>query len=168
MIKYGIYKDVCGNDYKRLIDYLFNRSDAFMLVYFKYTQNEKLKPLTRRIKTGLAPYKIKIRHNTVWPTTISSDKHYHDIVVYKTSLEARQYLDLIDHIFGWEYYNPIDLCFFKDGYCMFAVTAHEEFATIYFEDDEDTSKISDLIEKYAEKEKFEKKWLFYEDYKIKD
>lgn len=166
MIKYGIYEDIGGEDYKRLIDYLFKRSDAFMLVYFRYTRNESIKALTKKIKTALAPFRIKIRHNPVWPTTISSDKHYHDIIVYRSAPETRQYLDLVDHIFGWEYYNPIDLCFFKDGYCMFSVTAHEEFATIYFKDDEDISEIFDLIEKYAKKEKFKEEWFFYEDYQI--
>jgi hypothetical protein len=42
----------------------------------------------------------------------------------------------VDCLFDWDYpIAPMDICFYKDGYCFFSVTAHEHDACLYTDDE---------------------------------
>ncbi len=39
---------------------------------------------------------------------------------------------------------PMDLCFYRDGYCLFAATAHEEMYYLYTDDKETVNELTQL------------------------
>lgn len=52
---------------------------------------------------------------------------------------------MVDDIFDWYYPNaPMDLCFYRDGYCWYESTGHEGDASIYTEDQEEIDDIKEM------------------------
>ena len=118
--------------YRKVIEYAFSRASHFMLVYF-YETNKGTTPQMKEMKSQLAPYKVKTRHNSEWPGTKCSfaKNYYHcDVVFYKTVPETKEILLAKETFGGWDYrIHPQDLAFFKGGTCWFYTTMHEKMAT---------------------------------------
>ena len=50
-------------------------------------------------------------------------------------MEVLDILCQVNRLMDWDYpIAPMDLCFYKDGYCWFSVTAHEEDFSLYTDD----------------------------------
>ena len=71
-----------------------------------------------------------------WPNTQTFDtRHIYNIVFYYAKTECLDILCQVKCLYDWDYPDaPMDLCFYKDGYCWFAVTAHEGFSYLYTDD----------------------------------
>ena len=131
--------------YEQFIEYMLLHSEYFSLIYFRYSANEKMKKRTRTIHDALKKYKIKSQFSNEWPGTISFDNnHYYKFVLYRSVIDAKTVLCQIDNLFEWDYPSaPMDLCFYKDGFCWFSITAHEHDACLY---SDDKNTIEDLTE----------------------
>lgn len=79
-----------------------------------------------------------------WPNTQTFDtRHIYNMAFYYAKMECLDILCQVDRLYEWDYPEaPMDLCFYRDGYCWFAVTAHEGFSYLYTEDLE---VVNDLI-----------------------
>ncbi|MCB8818852.1 hypothetical protein [Desulfosporosinus shakirovi] len=115
----------------------------------------------------LQPYLIKVRNKPEeWPSTMCGDdsKEIHvDINTYKVCREVRSYLLEPAGLFHWlRPFFPEDLCFFKDGYCWLSSSAHESFAEIYIDNEDEVESLKTLGLKFkCEKKEIQ---MFYEDY----
>lgn len=131
---------VCsGAAYHAFLDYAFEKTDYFMLVYINYfgkgyTKKQKL------FKTLLDKYKVKSRTNPSWPGTPWTDrgeKTTYKIVFYRTDEEAKTILKKADALSDWGPGAPEDLAFFKGDRCWFFSTGHEGLATVVHADASD-------------------------------
>lgn len=122
--------------YEKFIEYMLLNSEYFSFIYFRYRENEKMKKRTRVIHDSLKNYKVKSKFTYEWPGTVSFDEnHFYKFVLYKSSLEVKDILCQVNRLMDWDYpIAPMDLCFYKDGYCWFSVTAHEEDFSLYTDD----------------------------------
>jgi len=122
--------------YEQFIEYMLLKSDYFSFVYFRYKENEKMKKRTREIHNSLKSLKIKSKFTNKWPGTVSFDEeHFYKFILYRSTMEAKNILCKVENLFDWDYpMAPMDLCFYKDGYCWFSVTAHEADASFYTDD----------------------------------
>ena len=120
------------NTYQELIEYAFPRATHFMLVYFYETQ-KGIPSEMKEMKSKLAPFAVKTRHNSRWPGTNRTCNNHdwrHDIVLYKTVPEAKEILLQVSDLSSWRFpNNPEDLAFFKEGKCWLYSTVHEKMAT---------------------------------------
>ncbi len=92
--------------------------------------------MVRVIDNSLKKFKIYSKRTQQWPNTETFDQiHINKFVLYHSDVKCLDSLMLLDDIFDWDYpYAPMDLCFYKEGYCWFAVTAHEYMAYLYTDD----------------------------------
>ena len=130
--------------YRKLIEFACEKSDAFMCVTIKRNYDKEYKekfmsniePFLQKIE----PFKIKSRNDyPYWPYTIQPELEGKEVYVclYRICNEAKELLMEPKSLFNWRYpYYPEDLGFFKDNYCWFYTTAHEEVAIIYVNEDE--------------------------------
>ena len=169
MIGCCITKNIKDVAYENLLKYSLEKSDAFMLVYFSYKPDERMKKIARKIHDGLRTYKIKKRYNPIWPNTRSLNQfeHQYKIVFYRAEPASLDYLLLCSGLLDWEYPSyPMDLCFFKDGYCWFYTTPHEEYGYIYLEDENEMKILENLGVEFEYYDKLDNPDLFYEDYTV--
>lgn len=119
--------------YKDFIKYMLVHSDSFSLIYFKNKENEKLKKNTKILYDKLKKFRQYTKRTQIWPNTKTYDiSHFYKIVYYRSELECMDLLTLTNDIFDWDYPEaPMDLCFYRDGYCCLAITAHEHMAFLY-------------------------------------
>ncbi|MBP3554378.1 MAG: hypothetical protein J6K63_01940 [Clostridia bacterium] len=122
--------------YEKFIDHMLSYSDYFSFIYFRYRENERMKKTTREIHDALAKFKVKSKFTHEWPGTISfDDQHFYKIVLYRSDPAAKEILCRFTHLFDWDYpMAPMDMAFYKDGMCVFSVTAHERDASLYTDD----------------------------------
>lgn len=68
-------KDNCfsGQAYKNFLDFAFERTDYFMLVYVNYN-NKGFTSEMKYFQKKLLPYKVKNRTNPSWPGTLRRSK----------------------------------------------------------------------------------------------
>ena len=150
--------------YNDFLRYMLDNSDEFSLVYFKYKESEPTKKSTYEIKKRLSPYKISAKNVNVMPSmiTLNENGHIYRLTRYESSSEVEEILSSVDMLYDWDYPKyPMDLCFYKNGYCWFAVSSHEYWNAIYTNDNEiinDLEKIGLEIEYYGETKENE---LFY-------
>lgn len=132
--------------YIEFIKYMLSHSDAFSLVYFKYRENDRMKKKTKTIYENLKRFKICSKKTQEWPNTVTFDEeHIYTIIFYHADVECLDTLTMVDDIYDWYYAKaPIDLCFYKDGYCWLAVTAHEHMASLYTDNKEEVEELRDL------------------------
>lgn len=142
MFHYTLYKDISGDSYIKLIEHSLRKSDCFMLVYFGYGQAAKMKRRAREIHDRLKTLKIKTRYDPMWPHMESLDnRNTYKVVFYRAETGAESVLCSVDSLFSWNYPMPMDLCFFSDGLCWMATTAHEEMVNFYFKTREEADEI---------------------------
>ena len=123
----------CMEDYGKFIQYMLLKSDSFSLVYFRYNENEKMKKNVKKISDGLKPYKIYSKRTNVWPNTETrDDTHIYNYIMYLADARCVDILIQVPGIYEWDYPDaPMDLCFYKDGYCWLSITAHGHSAYLY-------------------------------------
>lgn len=124
--------------YTKFIEYMLSYSEYFSFIYFRYSENEKMKKSAREIHDALKKFKVKSCFTNEWPGTISFDTtNFYKFVVYRSDVSVKEILCRYHRLFDWDYPQaPMDLCFYKNGYCCFSVTAHECDATLYTDDNQ--------------------------------
>lgn len=122
--------------YGKFIEYMLLNSEYFSFIYFRYKENEKMKKRTREIHDSLKNYKVKSKFTQEWAGTVSFDEnHFYKLVLYQSKLEVKDVLCKVERLFDWDYpIAPMDISFYKNGYCWFSVTAHEQDADLYTDD----------------------------------
>ena len=142
--------------YKNFIEYMLLHSDTFSVIYFRYRENEPLKRRTKLIRDQLKPYMLFNKNVMEWPGTITWNENHHiyRFVLYRAELECLDTLLLVENLYEWDYpYAPMDLCFYRDGYCWMSVTAHEGYADLYTNDEQEVETLESLgayLELYRE------------------
>lgn len=135
-------KDYClGETYYDFLDYAFDNSDYFMLVYTNYygkgySKNQKY------FKSALKPFIKKSRSNPSWPGTLKTFCPHttYKIVFYKTAIEAKEILKKTYCLSDWSRpENPEDLAFFKGNQCWFYSVGHEKIAAIIHANENDVN-----------------------------
>ncbi len=132
--------------YCSFIDIMLKYSDAFTLVYFRYREDEKLKKSVREVKKKLAPYKIYSKNVNEWASmvTLNENDHIYRLTMYKSEEDTEEALYKANNISDWDYPKlPMDLCFFKDGYTIFASSAHEYENFLYTDNEELIKELSE-------------------------
>ncbi|MFQ6818169.1 MAG: hypothetical protein ACLRTI_03865 [Blautia sp.] len=123
-------------EYKKFIEYMLENSDFFSFIYFKEKENAPVKKSIRFFRSQLQKYKIYSKNTMEWPNTQTFDtRHIYNMAFYYAKTECLDILCQVKCLYDWDYPDaPMDLCFYKDGYCWFAVTAHEGFSYLYTDD----------------------------------
>ncbi len=131
--------------YRKFMEYMLEKSDFFSLIYFKEKENTPVKKSIRLLRDQLHKYKIYSMNTMEWPNTQTFDtRHIYNMAFYYAKKECINILCQVDHFYDWDYPEaPMDLCFYKDGYCWFAVTAHEGLSYVYTDD---VDIVNDLIQ----------------------
>lgn len=132
--------------YNQFMQYMLLKSDTFSLVYFKYRENEKMKKTTKKIYDSLKKYRLFSKKTNNWPNTENLDTdHIYNFVMYSSEERCLETLLQVQGIYGWDYPDaPMDLCFYRNGYCWLAVTAHERMAYLYTDNLEEVEKLQSL------------------------
>jgi hypothetical protein len=137
---YDLNEEPKGEQYRALINYLCDHSDAAMLVsHTEWCETKSDKQQIKKNRKTLAPYRVGTRSNPKWTVTTKfytqpTDIQYY-IDFYKICEPVRQYiLTTVDRLYEWELpKTPEDISFFLKGTCIFASCTHEEFAWIVCE-----------------------------------
>ncbi len=144
--------DRTGEVYRAFIDYAFEKTDYFMLVYINhfghgYTKDQKY------FKKALWPYRVCSRANPVWPGSpgVESPNTTYKIMFYRNDPRAKEILKEKSAVSEWTWGSPEDLAFFKGSTCWFCSTGHEDLATVIHADEEDIAFLDqyDLIYEYG-------------------
>lgn len=137
--------DCCtGKLYHDFLDYAFDRTDFFMLVYVNYYG----KGYTRIMKSfmqDLKPFQVKARSNPSWPgTTTFCPNTSYKVVFYRNCDQAKEILKKVDCVSGWTRPSyPQDLAFFKGNQCWFYSVGHEKIAAVIHAKNEDISFLTE-------------------------
>ena len=184
MIEYGIYNNVAGQPYDDFIEYAISKSDAILLVDFRYNgkanRQYPLKSSAKKMLASLRPYCIKRRGDKdgkwEWPNNTSLIDKYSQkpasynmtIKVYRLSEELYEILREPGSFFAWKYPKyPADLSFFKDNKCWFAITGHEKFACFYTESKEEVEFLKSMGIPFEKSGEVADDYIFVEDYELK-
>ena len=132
--------------YEKFIEIMLDYSDYFSLIYFQYKPGEKMKKSSRLIKDSLLKYKYISKNVKEWPGTISLDReHIYGFTLYHSNDSVNQILRSVKSVYNWDYPKyPMDLCFYKDGCCIFDSVAHEEIARLYSNDNNLIELLSEI------------------------
>lgn len=132
--------------YTEFIKFMLSHSDFFSLIYFKYRENERMKHKTKNIYNNLKKFKKYSQNTQKWPNTETNDKdHFYKIIFYRSDIKCLDSLLQVDDIYDWDYPDaPMDLCFYKDGYCWLAITSHEHMAFLYNDNKAEVETLKDL------------------------
>lgn len=132
--------------YKRFIEYMLLHSDSFSLIHFKYRENESTKRSIKQILDSLKKYKISSKNTQKWPNTETQDtKHFYKLILYHSDIQCLDTLAQVKDIYNWDYPNaPMDLCFYRGGYCWMAVTGHEQMAYLYTDNKNEVEELQNL------------------------
>lgn len=185
MIMCEITEEPTGKVYTSLIEYAIDTSDVFMCVACDYYAEESYAKNVLPFLDELQPYKIKTRNNAYWseleptydwskglpqiepfswPGTETYDRHKHDIYFYKSCPELKQIICKPGGLYKWVYsLYPEDPCFFRNGYCWFATTAHEEISYIYPRDEKEASILKSMGIKFDKVDSVDGK-LYFEEF----
>ena len=124
--------DKCeGNRYSCFLDYAFENTDYFMLVYVNY-YGKGYSQRAKDIKKSLEKYKVKTRTNPQWPGTPGTyaKNTTYKIIFYKTDMAAKKVLKQVSCMSDWSAPFPQDLAFFKGNLCWFYSVGHEKIGVI--------------------------------------
>lgn len=158
--------DSCsGQAYYNFLDYAFEQTDYFMLVYVNY-YGKGYSKIMKHYRNLLKPYQIKSRNNPCWPgvlNTFCPDTTY-EVVFYKNTLEAKRILKNVEKLSDWSSPSyPQDLAFFKGNRCWFYSVGHEKIGAIIHATDQDLDFV--VSNNLAKSEKvFEPQTDFYDLY----
>ena len=134
-------------NYKKLIDFAYSKSDAFMCMVHtnkydegsdRYCDQKKFDNNTIPFLKRLNPFLIKIRREAAyWPATIKGEGAPNDVYVYKLVPEIKELLYKPKGFLEWSYpIYPEDPSFFKEGYCWFFTCSHEGYYIMYVNKEE--------------------------------
>lgn len=158
--------DSCsGQVYFDFLDYAFEESNYFMLVYVNY-YGKGYSETMKFFKNALKPYQKKSRSNPSWPGVSNTfcPKTTYKIVFYDNKSEAKEILKRVTKLSDWTApSNPQDLAFFKGNKCWFYSVGHEKIGAIIHA----TKKDIDFVEskKLAVREAaFEPQNNFFDSY----
>ena len=166
MKEYYIDEFESFESYKAFIRYMIAHSDTFSLVYFKYVENERVKSSVKEVKKLLAPYKIFSFKGNQWPSmvTLNENNHIYDITLYRADIGVETALVKEGKLFDWDYPRlPMDLCFYKNSYAWFVSCAHEKYACIYIDDNEELSELNLICSNLTYNRDVAPSWLFREE-----
>ena len=147
MNKYFLDEFKRFKNYQNFIEYMLSHSDAFSGVYFRYRENEPLKRRTKLIYDQLKPYMLYNKNVMEWPGTITQNAYHHiyRFVLYRADMKCLDTLLLVKKLYEWDYpLAPMDLCFYRNGYCWLETTAHEGYAWLYTDDEEEVKTLESL------------------------
>lgn len=128
-----------GQTYFDFLDYAFEESDYFMLVYVNYYGKGYSKKMNY-FKKALKPYQIKARTNPCWPGVLGTDcdQTTYKIIFYSNKPEAKNILKQVAKLSDWSSPSyPQDLAFFKGNQCWFYSVGHEKIGAIIHATDKD-------------------------------
>ncbi len=129
----------CGERYYHFLDYAFEKTDYFMLVYVNYFGKGYTK-IMKTYRNMLKPFEVKSRTNPSWPGTLGQvcPNTTYKIVFYRTSKQAKEILENVEKMSDWSCPTyPQDLAFFKGNQCWFYSVGHEKIAAIIHATEED-------------------------------
>ena len=134
-----------GDAYRAFVDYAFEKTDYFMLVYINYYGHGYTKE-QKYFKKALWPYRVCSRTNPVWPGSpgVDSPNTTYKIMFYRNDPKAKEILKEKNSISEWGWGSPEDLAFFKGSTCWFCSTGHEGLATVIHSDEEDVTFLEKL------------------------
>lgn len=147
MYEYYIDKFKSRKAYHQFLEYAIAKSEYFSLVFFQHVPTEEFSPTAQMIYDRLMPYQVHQTITDQWPGTITfnSNHHIYQMSIYKCKPEVINILKEPDSLFDWDYpMYPMDLAFFRNGYCWISSTAHEEFAAIYLNSKTEASELTQL------------------------
>ena len=126
-------------------------SDAFSLIFFRYSTDEAWSQSVSGIYRDLCQYKINEQKVTEWPgTRVLGDRHIYDMVMYRIegiSFEIMDVLERVDTLWKWDYPDyPMDICFYRNGTAWFASSAHEKWNAFYLQSGDDNLPLVSDIE----------------------
>lgn len=180
-----------NEQYKRLIKYAFQKSDAIMFVFrkdgFNDQQISKLEKTSNDLKTEFKDYILKIRNGAYWVFTKvgysklgiynskfkdqpNFDKLF-EVLFYKTNKELEEYVLSNSNLYSWlNPYYPEDISFFKNGYCWLYSIAHEELCDIYCENEEEYNYLKSIGIEFIDNKFIEtsNNNLYFENYNIEN
>lgn len=132
--------------YRQFIKYMLLHSDFYSMIYFKHRENEPLKRNAKKLRDSLKKYEIYSENTKEWANTTTIDeRNIYNIVFYYSKIECLNILAQIGEIYAWDYPNaPMDLCFYKNGYCWLSITAHEEMAYLYTDDEKEIKELESI------------------------
>lgn len=120
--------DRCSGDvYSRFIDYAFEESDFFMLVYVNYYGKGYTKVM-KKFRDELQPFVVKSRSNPSWPGTLETycPNTTYKVIFYRKDEKAKEILKTVDRLSTWSCPSyPQDLAFFKGNNCWSYSIGHE-------------------------------------------
>lgn len=165
--------NIRGDDYKKVISFAMENSDAVMLIFQSY--GRPFKKNIKNVRNALKPFRIASRNNHKsredgfeWPGTVTwDDNSLIHADTYRLSEEVKEYVLSADDIFSWIYPNrPEDISFFSNGECWLSTTAHEELCDIFDHESEmkflldslgiEYTQIHNSCECFVEKYSFER------------
>lgn len=167
----SVVGSIKGDDYKRVVSFALENSDAVMLIFQSY--GRPFKRAIKAIRKELKPFRIASRsnHNAKgeafeWPGTITWDKtSLIHADTYRLSPEVRAYILSADDLFSWIYpERPEDISFFFKGECWLSTTAHEAFCDVFDHEYEMACLLDSLGIEYEKN--FEKPKRFSEKYAL--
>ena len=144
-----VIQNITGDDYRRLVEFAFEHSDAVMTIYSTSGYNRPFDKEVMEVRAELMPYLLHTRCNADctpenpyfdWPGTRTgyndpldpaAEFFHEDVRLYADTYELTDFVK--DHIlsingfFYWTVFhgNSEELAFFKDGACWMFTTAHE-------------------------------------------
>lgn len=128
-----------GETYYNFLDYAFQKSNYFMLVYVNYYGNGYTKAMKQYMK-ALEPFIIKSRTNPSWPGTLKTfcPNTTYKINFYRNTPEAKAVLKQAYCLSDWSRPSyPQDLAFFRGNQCWFYSVGHEMIGAFIHADAED-------------------------------
>ena len=140
-------EDHCvGEIYYNFLDYAFEKTDFFMLVYVNYYGKGYTKTM-KSFRDELKPYKVKSRTNPSWPGTLWTicPNTTYKVVFYRNCAEAKEILKRVNCLSAWSCPSyPQDLAFFKGNQCWAYSVGHETMGAIIHADEEDLDFVERL------------------------
>lgn len=142
--------------YNSFIRYMLLNSDFFSVVYYRQGTNMLFYKDFKEYKKGLEPFLLYAENVSEWPhTKTMGGEAVYRLMVYCADMKCYDILTRVNDIFEWSYPRaPVDLCFYRKGYCWFALTAHEKEAYLYTNNDKEVQELQKLgvdIEYWGEK-----------------
>lgn len=132
--------------YDDYIYHMLSHSDFFSVVYYRLRKESPLNKYLKEYKKALRPYILHAENAHKWPNMETWDKRsVYRLAFYYADMKCYDILTRVNDIFEWDYPRaPMDLCFYKDGYCWFALTAHEYDAFVYTNNEKDIQELREL------------------------
>ena len=139
-------EEASGEAYEKLIRYAIEQSDCFSLIDYRHRENDRVRKSAKPIWDGLRKYQIMSKRVHKWPTMETLDqKDIYKLHMYESRQECVPILLLKDNIWDWDYLDPADPCFYRNGYCWLAICPHERDASLYTDSEEELS----ILESYG-------------------